>query len=199
MQIHELNTFSGAPGSGDYLAIDDGSTTKKIAAPNLGISTAMTQAEAEAGTSTSKRVITPAVFKSAVLAIAKTISDTWLAKDTVHVTSQGTNGEWSYRKWSDGTVEAWYSEYINQTFAFTTHSGSNYYYTNADWVGREINLPSGIMVNADTAFVNVGCNGYINAFVSTRTATRVTVRAFMPYSATPLINCLQLYVKGRWE
>lgn len=30
MQIHELNTFSGTPGSGDYLAIDDGSETRKI-------------------------------------------------------------------------------------------------------------------------------------------------------------------------
>ena len=107
MQIHELNTFTGDPGSGDFLAIDDGSTTKKIPAPNLGISTAMTQAEAETGTSTSKRVVTPSVFKSTVLAIAKTISDTWLAKDTVHVTSHGTNGEWYFRRWSDGTVEAW--------------------------------------------------------------------------------------------
>lgn len=30
MQIHELNTFSGTPGTGDYLAIDDGSETNKI-------------------------------------------------------------------------------------------------------------------------------------------------------------------------
>ena len=30
MQIHELNSFSGAPGASDYLAIDDGSETTKI-------------------------------------------------------------------------------------------------------------------------------------------------------------------------
>lgn len=30
MQIHELNSFAGAPGSTDYLAIDDGSETSKI-------------------------------------------------------------------------------------------------------------------------------------------------------------------------
>lgn len=35
MQIHELNTFSGTPGTGDYFAIDNGSTTSKINATGL--------------------------------------------------------------------------------------------------------------------------------------------------------------------
>lgn len=30
MQIHELNTFVGTPGDGDYLAIDNGSETSKV-------------------------------------------------------------------------------------------------------------------------------------------------------------------------
>lgn len=30
MQIHELNTFVGKPGSGDFLPIDDGDETRKI-------------------------------------------------------------------------------------------------------------------------------------------------------------------------
>lgn len=115
------------------------------------------------------------------------------------VTEHGTSGNWAYRKWSDGTSEAWYSEYINQQVSFTTHSGSNYYYTNADWVSKEVNIPSGIFTNADTAFVNIGCNAYISAFISARTATAVTVRAFTPYSTTPTIHHLQLYVKGRWK
>lgn len=62
MQIHELNTFTGTPGSGDYLAIDDGDETMKVPASNLGVTDAMTQAEAEAGTGTGKRVITPKVL-----------------------------------------------------------------------------------------------------------------------------------------
>ena len=116
-----------------------------------------------------------------------------------HVVEQGTSGNWTWHKWSDGTVEAWYFEYINQTVAFTTHSGSNYYYTNEDWVSKEINLPSGIMATADTAFANIGCNGYITAFVSSRNATKIVVRAWTPYSASPTINYLQVYVKGRWK
>lgn len=62
MQIHELPTKSGTPGSGDYLAIDDGQETSKVPATNLGVTTQMTQAEAEAGSGTSPRVITPKVL-----------------------------------------------------------------------------------------------------------------------------------------
>ena len=72
MQIHELNSYSGTPGATDYLAIDDGSETMKVSADNLGVTTEMTQAEAEAGTVTDPRVVTPSVFLSAVNAIINT-------------------------------------------------------------------------------------------------------------------------------
>lgn len=68
MQIHELNSFVGSPTSTDYLAIDDGTETTKISLKDSvdGIIAdalpSMTQAEAEAGTSTSKKVITPKVL-----------------------------------------------------------------------------------------------------------------------------------------
>lgn len=63
MQIHELNTFSGTPGAGDYLAIDDGTETTKIPATEVGTTYgAMTQAEAEAGTGTTPKVIAPKVL-----------------------------------------------------------------------------------------------------------------------------------------
>lgn len=79
MQIHELNTYAGTPGSSDYLAIDDGSETTKVPADNLGIQTEMTQAEAIAGTSTGKRIITPAVLKSAVTAIVSAITNLFVS------------------------------------------------------------------------------------------------------------------------
>lgn len=62
MQIHELQPFTGQAGSSDYLAIDNGTQTKKISADNLGVSTQMTQAEAEAGTVTASRVVSPKVL-----------------------------------------------------------------------------------------------------------------------------------------
>ena len=55
MQIHELNSFIGSPTSTDYLAIDDGAETFKIP------------------------------LKDSVLAIARTISDTWVDMTTPRV------------------------------------------------------------------------------------------------------------------
>lgn len=73
MQIHELNSFSGTPSSSTYLAIDNGTETSKIGADSVGVTTAMTTSEATTGTSTSKRVITPSVFKSAVTSLVNTL------------------------------------------------------------------------------------------------------------------------------
>ena len=73
MQIHELNTFSGNPSQTDYLAVDDGNETMKVPATKVGVSTQMTQAEAEAGTVTDSRVISPSIFKAAVTSIANTL------------------------------------------------------------------------------------------------------------------------------
>ena len=73
MQIHELNTFSGNPSQTDYLAVDDGNETMKVPATKVGVSTQMTQAEAEAGTVTDSRVISPSIFKAAVTTIANTL------------------------------------------------------------------------------------------------------------------------------
>ena len=35
MQIHELTTFEGVPGDGDFLAIDNGTETTKVAAGDI--------------------------------------------------------------------------------------------------------------------------------------------------------------------
>ena len=66
MQIHELDTYIGTPSATDFMAVDDGTETFKIPLPNVGVSTEMTIAEAEAGTETAPRVITPAVLNSFV-------------------------------------------------------------------------------------------------------------------------------------
>lgn len=66
MQIHELDTYTGTPSETDFMAVDDGIETFKIPLPSVGVSTPMTAEEAEAGTETAPRVITPAVLNSFV-------------------------------------------------------------------------------------------------------------------------------------
>lgn len=92
MQIHELNTMPTAPTENDYLAIDTGSETFKIGANNLGVTTPMTEDEITTGTSTSPRVITPAVaatLKVLVLDVSsfsslpKTVTNSKITSDMV--------------------------------------------------------------------------------------------------------------------
>lgn len=64
MQIHELNSFAGTPSADDYLAIDDGTETARIPATNVGVTAVMTVAEANTGTDTDSRVISPSVLNS---------------------------------------------------------------------------------------------------------------------------------------
>ena len=104
MQIHELDTYIGTPSETDFMAVDDGTETFKIPLPNVGVSTEMTIAEAEAGTGTAPRVITPAVLNSFVAekvdvmptlvieiatltALPKTVADERITADMVVVNS----------------------------------------------------------------------------------------------------------------
>ena len=116
---------------------------------------------------------------------------------TVSVVEEGSDGNWKWIKWSNGTVEAWYSEAINQSYAFTTHSGSNYYYTNSDWTAKNITVPTGVFSNIiDGAFANIQCNGYLSASCVSSSLTSIGVRAFTPYSININITKLSLYVVG---
>lgn len=92
MQIHELQEYSGVPGSGSVLAIDDGTNTRKIVPTNLGIQTEMTQSEAEAGTGTGKRIITPQVFHDAVLGIVNAANTGRVWYGTCPTAAGGTGG-----------------------------------------------------------------------------------------------------------
>lgn len=104
MQIHELDTYIGTPSETDYMAVDDGTETFKIPLPSVGVSTPMTAEEAEAGTETAPRVITPAVLNSFVeskvdvmptlvieiatfTALPKTVTDERITADMVVVNS----------------------------------------------------------------------------------------------------------------
>lgn len=104
MQIHELDTYIGTPSETDFMAVDDGTETFKIPLPNVGVSTKMTIEEAETGTGTAPRVITPAVLNSFVAekvavmptlvieiatftALPKTVTDERITADMVVVNS----------------------------------------------------------------------------------------------------------------
>lgn len=192
MQIHELNSFVGTPSSTDYLAIDDGDTTTKVPATSLGVSTAMTQAEAEAGTITDLRVISPSVFKSAVLAIAKTISDKWLSQSVVHIVESGTSGNWTYRKWSDGTAEAWF-KYTEPTAQAFTASGNFYYRSIAG-----LYFPSGLFTGTPVVQAIIQMGNVGSCEINSINATSCSILVLSAVSAARAVT-VNLYAIGRWE
>lgn len=73
MQIHEMDPFIGELSDDTVLAIDDGTETMKIPANSLGITQKMTLAEAEAGSSTEPRVITPVVLNQYAHEVAEAV------------------------------------------------------------------------------------------------------------------------------
>lgn len=132
MQIHELDSFSGTPSSTDYLAIDTGTNTLKVPSTTIGVSTSMTQAEATAGTSTAKRVISPKVLKDTVDNAVSAIFES------------GTTSGWEWVKWSDGRYEAERYANIGQvtaTNALLTIEGSTKLYVTAALPPSDQNPP----------------------------------------------------------
>lgn len=91
MQIHELPTFTGTPSASDYLAIDSGTTTSKVAGVNMVNPNTLTVAEANTGTSTSSRIVTP-----------KVVHD-YVVQDTTHITS-ATKSSWASATGNDGSI-----------------------------------------------------------------------------------------------
>ena len=88
MQIHELNTFAGAPGNTDYLPIDDGEETTKIPLNEMSV--------------------LPITFSS-FSSLPQTISNAAITSDMVVVASEIGNpsaqtGDWTVTT-SNGAVQ----------------------------------------------------------------------------------------------
>ena len=90
MQIHELGAFSGTPGAGDFLAIDNGSETSKVAANEL------------------VDFLKALVIEDEVSSLPKTINNAGITSDMVVLKSElGTptaqTGDWTVET-SDGSL-----------------------------------------------------------------------------------------------
>lgn len=163
MQIHELNNFAGTPSSTDYLAIDNSTTTTKIGATGLGVQDKLTVAEANTGTSTASRIVTPKVVHDYVVQDTTHITSATKTKwagitgndgsiddvadylaDRVYIVESGTSGMWNYRKWSDGTAECWGQK--NQSVSATSWGTMYYIRLEAD------DYPAGLFTSVISAY-----------------------------------------------
>ena len=70
MEIHELNTFSGTPGAGDFLATDNGTDTAKISIKTITDPLALARTESSVSLTASLTAvfIPPAIEVSCISA-----------------------------------------------------------------------------------------------------------------------------------
>lgn len=73
----------------------------------------------------------------------------------VYITESGTANGWKYRKWSDGTAEAWYMAYSAST-AVTTANGSLY----KEGTQHTVVFPSGLFSARPVVTGSVSCDWY---------------------------------------
>ena len=125
------------------------------------------------------------------------------ASPGAYVTEQSESGSWRWRKWSDGTIEAW-AALENQagSYAFTTAGSGGNYYTNSSWVNKKVDFPAYQFFqfhSAPTVFVNVQSNGYLCANVSVVDSggDHFFIRAWAPYSSTQTIGTVFVYAVGK--
>ena len=179
MQIHELNSFVGTPSATDYLAIDDGTETNKVPATALGVSTQMTQAEAEAGTVTDPRVVTPAVFKSSVDALAENVAESTIRQITGFETGNANKAVASSTITTVTTVQIPDGEWLLISYMDLGDSGNGVY-----------NHVLGLQTVRSTA-ANGG--GSINAMLLS-SAQNVNISTYVPFATTARVSWMLIKV-----
>lgn len=116
---------------------------------------------------------------------------------TLDVTNYTLTDEgWTYRKYSNGQVDAWYKLSGIGSVAFTSSQQSGKLYTNSSWVNKAVALPSGLFKYEPICTVNITNNGYLISQVASVSTTQVTVRAFSLYSATYTLSELMIHAHG---
>ena len=150
----------------------------------------MSEAEAIAGTATTARSITAQRLDIAI------------KSKFPYITEEGTDGDWTYRKWSSGTAECWCKKQWNVgTFSLWSNgvyqSSARPYWT----------FPSGLFLTAPVLEVtHIGDSGaWFQAVVSdsgTATLTNEHTNAFVAlrpndYGGWTITS--QLYARGNWK
>lgn len=113
------------------------------------------------------------------------------------IIDEGTYGNLTYRRWKNGTSEAWYSEHLG-TLSLNTGMAGNVW-SSTDCNGRVVNFPSGLFISKPIAVGNVYSDGYTCCQVAVADATRMIYRIWSSYSITISGTTMLIYVIGRWK
>ena len=167
-------------------SVDIGSATKPIY---------MYQGTLTASTSTVGGAGTPVYLKAGVLT-ACTPSSIVTSVVGDYVTSVGTSGIWTYRKWNSGAAECWgvYSA-SGVNIAKNNYSGFRY----SDCIG--VNLPF-TFVGSPSGVYSGGCTNYISFVTPTGQPTTTQAKFWvvcLDAGATSVSITVGIHVMGKWK
>ena len=167
-------------------SVDIGSSTKPIY---------MYQGALTASTSTVGGAGTPVYLKAGVLT-ACTPSSIVTSVVSDYVTSAGTSGIWTYRKWNSGAAECWgvYSA-SGVNIAKNNYSGFRY----SDCIG--VNLPF-TFVGSPSGVYSGGCTNYISFVTPTGQPTTTQAKFWvvcLDAGATSVSITVGIHVMGKWK
>lgn len=115
-----------------------------------------------------------------------------------YIVEQGTDGDWTYRKWNSGIAECWCRVVGSWSVNFT--SQGNNIYSASGWTAQSKALPTSLFTTVKYANVNVESSGYTNSQQSSLSTSAVVFRAWNTYAASGMtIYAYSLYVKGTWK
>ena len=107
------------------------------------------------------------------------------------IVEQGTDGDWTYRKWSNGTAECW----LHKSYSVTTSTVATYFHRGAI---NNLSIPSGLFIEEPAALITsnsstywIGANG-----VSTSAITNIYVYDVVNGTAT---IWLAIHLIGKWK
>ena len=112
-----------------------------------------------------------------------------------HLVEQGTDGIWTYRKWSDGTAECW-GIYVNESVSIKTAWGSLY-----ESNGYTVALPEGLFLEAPQLSVTSVSNraAMIVLHGNGSATTTQQIIAVRPDAVDSYILKVSIFARGRWK
>lgn len=117
------------------------------------------------------------------------------ARTGVYIVESGTEGIWSWRKWSDGTAECWGKS--TQSVDIKTLEREIYHSDK-----QTLNLPSGLFINSGTVTASIGSNyGQIGCSLYGAGAWQDNIQYYL--TANSVLTAVQatrhFHVIGRWK
>lgn len=135
---------------------------------------------------------------STTLSEALGLSDGTSSQATAVVVQSGTEGIWTWRKWSDGVAECWANVTGPWSATFTQQATGSY--SNSDWRSRTVSLPAGLFSAVNYGNVAVQTSGYSSSQVNGLDTNGIAFRVWNSYAVTNMtIYGYQLEVKGKWR